>query len=186
MSVYISHSRENSGAALKLSDELVKRGVEPWLDMRELDGGADWREKVSAAIRDAEGCIFVMGKGYPPDAQQRFDWQQVVDLEIDLDPTKPLVPVEIEPITEPRGVYGNEFPGFLSSRHIVHLHEGNLNYSEAADRVVHLLRHPAETINQEKLKSARQNRVAALESLKKYAYTLEKESVTRSGLRGTK
>jgi len=95
MAVFISHSRQNSGAALKLSDELARRGVETWLDLRELESGLDWNRKVAEAVRNAAGFVFIIGPDGPADRWQRYEWQQVVEEEYYLDSSKALVPVLI-------------------------------------------------------------------------------------------
>jgi len=55
MTVFISHSRQNGSAALKLYERLSQRGVQAWLDLRELDSGEDWNQRVAAADLSPRG-----------------------------------------------------------------------------------------------------------------------------------
>ena len=65
MSVFISHSRVNSSTALRLSDELRKRNVETWLDLRDLTSDKDWEREVSSAIQNADGFLLAFGPPVP-------------------------------------------------------------------------------------------------------------------------
>lgn len=88
MTVFLSHSRQNGGAALKLGDQLTQLGVEVWLDLRELEAGGDWQARVSEAIRSSSGFVFLIGPAAEPDQGQRFEWQQITEQEFYLDPSK--------------------------------------------------------------------------------------------------
>jgi hypothetical protein len=101
MLVFISHSRQNSGAALKLADELTRRGFNVWLDLRELDSGAGWEQRVSDAVRQSRAFVFLIGpptpsdKWMPTDRWQQYEWKRVIEEEHYLDPSISLVPVLI-------------------------------------------------------------------------------------------
>src|SRR5271170_5439158 len=95
MYVFISHSRVNSSSALRLSDELSKRSVDTWLDLRDLEAGAEWDHAVGSAIQGAAGFVFLIGPPSSGDRWQTFEWQHIVDGEYFLDATKLLIPVLI-------------------------------------------------------------------------------------------
>jgi TIR domain len=174
MSVFISHSRVNSSMALRLSDELHKRNVETWLDLRDLTTGKDWESEVSSAIRSAAGFVFVIGPAGPSDRWQTFEWQQIVENEYYLDPSKPLIPVLIG---EP------EMPGFLKTRHRLVLDETPSSFGDVADQIVNALQNPSTSVDEEKLELGRQARKRALESLREYTQILSEEDIKRAGLR---
>ncbi len=174
MAVFISHSRQNSGAALKLCDELVRRGVKTWLDLRELDSGSDWNQKVAEAVRGADGFVFIIGPAGPADRWQRYEWQQVVEEEYYLDSSKALVPV----------VIGNaEMPGFLNFRRTVAVDENAIDFPALADIVIDALRKPVESIDPEKMRRGLDLRKKAIENLHKYSLEIAQDDIKLAGLR---
>ena len=164
MHVFISHSRQNGGAALKLCDLLVERGCQAWLDVRELTGGSDWSEAVTEAIRSANGFVFLVGPPGSADRWQRFEWQKVAENEFYLDPDKPLVPIVIGDA---------ELPGFLNTRQALRVGEAAIDFDALADRVVASLQNPAATVDAEKLARGREARRRAIEELKEYSRELD-------------
>jgi hypothetical protein len=174
VSVFISHSRANSSTALRLSDELAKRNVETWLDLRDLPPGEDWEPGVSSAIRSAAGFVFVIGPPGPNDRGQTFEWQQIVENEYYLDPSKPLIPVLIG---EP------EMPGFLKARHSLVLAG---SFGDVADEIVSALKNPATSVDEGKLELGREARKRALKSFQEYTQALSEEDIKRAGLRTAK
>jgi TIR domain len=177
MAVFISHSRQNGGAALKLCDRLSQSGLSVWLDTRELDTGVDWNVGVAEAIRSADGFIIVIGPSPTPDASQQFEWQEMTELECYLDPLMPLIPVVIGDA---------EIPGFLRARQAITVDPSSIDFDALADRIAQSLGKPGETVDHEKLERGRAARQKALETLEKYSIDLEKDDVKRAGLRGLK
>ena len=174
MRVFISHSRVNSSAALRLCDELRKRGVNTWMDARDLAPGAEWDKGVISAIEDADGFVFLIGPQGPGDRWQTFEWQQVVDHEYYLDPAKPLIPVLIGHV---------DVPGFLKTRTTVYLADNPGSWKDAADKILSALKNPAMSVDENKLELGRQARQQALASLREYSQELEKEDIKRAGVR---
>lgn len=177
MHVFVSHSRVNSSSAFRLCDELHKRNVETWLDVRDAAIDAEWSQQVISAIRSAIGFVFLIGPPGRDDPGQTFEWQQVVDQELYLDPAKPLIPVLIG---EP------EIPGFLRARHSVALNHTPESCAEVAGQIVNALKDPALSVDQEKLELGRKARVQALQSMREYSQVLGEEDVKRAGLRAVK
>jgi hypothetical protein len=174
MHVFISHSRVNSSAALRLCDALRKRSVETWLDARDLAIGVEWDKGVVSAIQGAAGFVFLIGPEGPGDRWQTFEWQQVVNDEYYLDPSKPLIPVLI----------GNpEVPGFLKTRQWLVLGDTPGSCEDVADKIVSALRNPAISVDVRKLEMGRQARRRALESFREYSQVLGEEDIKRAGVR---
>jgi hypothetical protein len=175
MAVYISHSRQNSSAALKLCEALERRQVKTWLDLRELDSGADWNEKVTQAIHNADAFVFLIGPPGPPDHVQQFDWQRVVEEEIYMDSNKPLIPVVIG---------AAEIPGFLSIRKVIAVDTTSMDFEAIASAIVGYIAKPGDSVDVEKLEQGRQARDQALKKFRDYSRELEEEDIKRSALRG--
>ena len=174
MHVFISHSRVNSSAAFRLCEELRKRDVETWLDVRDLDPGAEWEQAVDAAIRNAAGFVFVIGPPGPGDRWQTFEWQEIVKYEYYLDPSKPLMPVLI----------GNpDLPGFLNNRQTLILADTPESFEQVANLIVRALANPADSVDQEKLELGRKARKQALESFREYSQALAEEDIKRVAIR---
>lgn len=174
MHVFISHSRVNSAAAFRLCDELRKRNVDTWLDVRDLEPGAAWDQSVISAIQAAAGFVFLIGPPGPGDRWQTFEWQQIVDHEYYLDSSKPLIPVLI----------GNpEMPGFLKTRQALVLGDTPGSSEEVADNIVGALKNPASSVDETKLERGREARRQALKSFREYSKALEAEDIKRAGIR---
>ena len=177
MSVFISHSRQNAGAALKLCEELHRRGVEVWLDLLEIESASDWKQRISQAIQAADGFVILVGPAPTPDDGQRFEWQQITDFEYYLDPNKSLLPI----------VFGSpELPGFLRTRQIIEAAESGTDFAALADTILRALKSPGDTIDRERLERGRVARQVALDQLKEYSVDLERADVKQAGLRGVK
>lgn len=175
MAIYLSHSRRNGSAALKLHERLAARGVAVWLDLREVDAGEDWNRQVAQAIAGADGFIVLVGP--EPDPAQRFEWNQLTEREIYLDASKPLVPV----------VFGSpEIPGFLRTRQFISVPPTGTDFDALADQVAQMLGTPEASIDQEQLLRGRAAREQAIENLKRYSLDLEEADIKRAGLRGLK
>jgi hypothetical protein len=177
MVVYISHSRQNASAAFRISEALEGRQVKTWLDLRELGSGADWNEKVAEATRNAGAFVFLIGPPGPDDRLQQFEWQQVVEEEYYLDPTKPLIPVVIG---------GAEVPGFLRARKAIPVDASMIDFQTLADTIVDSINKPGDTVDPGSIERGRQARDLALKNLREYSRELEEEDVKRAGLRGLK
>lgn len=178
MQVFVSHSRQNGSAALKLCERLTPRGVKTWLDLRELDSGANWQERVADVIGSADAFIFLVGPEGPSDQWQRFEWQQVTAHEYYLDPEKPLIPIIIGETTE--------VPGFLKTRQALRVSAESVDFDALADKVLRVLQDPGTTVDPEKLEIGREARRQALASLKAYADDLELAEAKQAGLRALK
>ena len=177
MSVFISHSRQNGSAALKLYGRLSQRGVQAWLDTCELNAGEDWNRRVAEAIEAAEAFVVLVGPGPELDRYQRFEWQQITDHEFYLDAKKPMIPVVIG---------STEMPGFLRTRHALTVDPSSIDFDSLAERIAEALGKPDATIDPEQLKRGRDAREQAVKSLEQYSLELEREDVKRAGLRGLK
>lgn len=174
MQLFISHSRVNSSAALRLCEELRKRHVETWLDVRDLQPAAEWEKSVRSAIQGASGFVFVIGPPGPADRWQSFEWQQIVNQEYYLDPSKLLIPVLI----------GNpDVPGFLKIRPALVLQDTPDSCKKVAGKIEDALKNPAIWVDKPKLELGRQARQQALESFRQYSQTLEEEDIKRAGIR---
>jgi hypothetical protein len=174
MHVFISHSRVNSSTALRLSDELHKRNVETWLDLRDLTPGKEWEPEVSSAIQSAAGFVFVIGPPGPSDRWQTFEWQQIIENEYYLDSSKPLIPVLIG---EP------EMPGFLKTRRSLVLDDTPSSFGDVANQIENALLNPATSVDEEKLELGREARRRALDNFREYTKVLSEEDIKRAGLR---
>jgi hypothetical protein len=174
MHVFISHSRVNSSAALRLCDELSKRSVDTWLDARDLEPGMEWEQGVVSAIEGAAGFVFLIGPQGPGDRWQTFELQQIVSHEYHLDTSKALIPVLIG---DP------EVPGFLKTRRSFVLGDTLASCEDVAGKIVCAVKNPAFCVDEKKLELSRQARRQALESFREYSLVLGEEDIKRAGIR---
>jgi hypothetical protein len=177
MPVFISHSRRNGGAALKLTEKLEARGTKTWLDLREIEADSDWNQRVTDAIRGASGFVFLIGPGQHTDQSQRLEWQVITEEEYYLDPEKPLIPILLGE---------TELPGFLKTRHAIRINESSIDFDALADKVAHAVKQPHETIDQENLVKGREARQRAMKDLEDYSRVQQEEDAKRAPLRSMK
>jgi hypothetical protein len=177
MLVFISHSRRNGGAALKLSEKLEAGGTKTWLDLREIEADSDWNQRVVDAIHGAGGFVFLIGPGPQSDQSQRYEWQVITEEEYYLDPEKPLIPILLGE---------SELPGFLKTRQAIRISETSIDFDALADRVAHAVKQPHETIDHENLVRGQEARQRAMKDLEDYSRVLQEEDVKRAPLRSMK
>jgi len=177
MPVYISHSRRNGGAALKLCEKLEARGTATWLDLREIEADSAWNQRVADAIHQANGFVFLIGPGPVSDQSQRYEWQVITEEEYYLDREKPLIPILLGE---------SELPGFLKTRHAIQISESAIDFDALADKVVHSLKQPHETIDEESLGRGREARERAMKNLEEYSRGLLEDDTKRAPLRSLK
>ncbi len=62
MRIFISYAREDQQTALRIYDDLVAAGYQPWIDVRDIPPGQDWQEAIKRAIESSEYFISVLSK----------------------------------------------------------------------------------------------------------------------------
>lgn len=172
--VFISYARQNGGAAFRVSQELESRGVKTWLDIRELPSGANWHSQIASAVRSVNEIVFLIGPPGAEDSSQRYEWEQVVEEEFYLDPSKVLIPV----------ILGQaETPGFLKTRQAIRVEESP-DFGALAEQIKKFIDCPEETIDKEKMENSRAVRDRAQQRLREYILQLEEKNVKQAGLGG--
>jgi len=85
--VFLSYCRRNTEFVHTLADELKKRGVELWVDWKDIPPGSRWRDEIQKGIDDAENVVFVLSP----------DWinssECAIELQLAVEKHKRLVPV---------------------------------------------------------------------------------------------
>lgn len=173
MYVFVSQSRQNSSIALALCQELQKHGVETWMDIRDLPLGADWTRAVNRAIRDAAGIVFLIGPPGSSDQGQMHQWEPIIEEEMYLDRTKPMVPVVIG---------GAELPGFLRTRRPFELDDPARDVAALADVIKAAIASPEATVNEEEERQVEENRKKAIEKLRALAKGMQESEAENPGL----
>ena len=154
--VYISHSRQNTGVALRLYDELSKHGIRMWLDSKDMGSGSDWKHEIKRAIKAASAFVFLIGPSELHDEIQKLEWHQVAEGEYYEDPNKPMIPALI----------GNpELPGFLSDRHVLQIDDSPESISAAAQKIIAALSNPSLTVDEGKRRHGREARQSFFEGV---------------------
>jgi len=60
--VFVSYSRDDAGAVLKLVEDLRSAGVDVWLDQTDIPSGRRWDEAIEAALGNCEQLIAVLSE----------------------------------------------------------------------------------------------------------------------------
>ena len=97
--VFISYIRKNKGEVDRLYNELTSRGIEVWLDRRDLGAGARWKREIKKAISDGAFFIACFSKEYHEraktymNAELRIAIEQMYQLHID---RKWFIPIRLD------------------------------------------------------------------------------------------
>mmetsp|Transcript_7816 Transcript_7816/g.13189 ORF Transcript_7816/g.13189 Transcript_7816/m.13189 type:complete len:1304 (-) Transcript_7816:609-4520(-) len=86
-SVFLSYCRRNTEYVHLLADELKKRGVELWVDWKDIPPGSNWRDEIQRGIDDSENVVFVLS----PDWVNSHECS--VELQLAVERHKRLIPV---------------------------------------------------------------------------------------------
>ncbi len=96
-SIFISYSRRDTRAVDLLAERLQAGGHKVWIDREGIDGGAQWRERIVSAIREADVFLLVLtASSVQSDNVRR-------ELDIAQDCPARLLPVQYGPATIPDG-----------------------------------------------------------------------------------
>jgi hypothetical protein len=163
MQVFISFSHEDAALAAKLEQALRRQNIEAWsaLDLR---SGEDWSRAVDEASARADGFIFLLGAGVSSNPGMLAEWRSV--LRNDRESKKPLIPIVHSKESSTHGI-----PAFLRNRQFLL----TTNFDELLERVVHLLRHPAETRDRDRDEEGKLDQTHRLEELKEFALALKND-----------
>lgn len=52
--------RPSPPTSRRVRDYLTLTGTDPWLDVRDIPAGADWKANLEAAIKDADGIVMIL------------------------------------------------------------------------------------------------------------------------------
>jgi hypothetical protein len=87
--VFLSYSRRDAAFVGRLADDLVTRGIEPWVDTDDLrtEGDDRWRRSVVRSIRDSAAVILVLS----PDSVRSVSVER--ELTIAAEMTRRIIPI---------------------------------------------------------------------------------------------
>lgn len=60
--IFISYAREDEDHARRLGRELISLGFEPWLDVRDMIAGGNWRMQIKDALDNCDYVILLLSK----------------------------------------------------------------------------------------------------------------------------
>ncbi|GGJ74779.1 hypothetical protein GCM10010123_00920 [Pilimelia anulata] len=121
--VFLSYSRTDLDAALRLAKRLDLRGRHTWLDLRELPAGAQWRREIAAEIENAPLFVFLL----TPDSAASPACREELDLAERAG--KRIIPV-LHRAVDPAAV-----PPALADRQWVFLRDGD-DFGEGVDALL--------------------------------------------------
>ena len=95
--IFVSYRRTDRELVAQVVRKLEERGASVWYDA-EIEGGADWRENIVAAIEGSEMMVIFFSEACNQSRQLKKELAIADDME------KPVVPILIEN-TKPKGAY---------------------------------------------------------------------------------
>lgn len=98
LSVFLSHAKEDSEQVAQLYEELKDRGVNPWMDDKDLLPGQDWELEIEKAIRRSHVVLACLSQS---SVDKRGYFQKEIRIALDKYEQEPegaifLVPVRLE------------------------------------------------------------------------------------------
>ncbi len=95
--IYLSYPSVAEERAVRLYDQLVSAGFEPWMDRRDLLPGDDWQRASRRVLRDADFVLALSNAPYTLENQNR-ELQYALEQLHDPNQTKPvaIIPVRLE------------------------------------------------------------------------------------------
>ncbi len=106
--VFVSYSRIDRQYAENLYLELQSHDIDTWIDLEDIQKGAEWDPAVDRAIADARIVLIVVTQASNASSQVRGEWYRALTLNI------PVIPLLFEPVQVPRTLAqfnGIEFTG---------------------------------------------------------------------------
>src|SRR5713226_8785370 len=135
--------------------------LEPWLDSGEpRRPGVDWANAIQEAAGRADGYVFLVRAGAGADREQELEWRSVLRAQWQSKHVKAMIPVIVG---------GGDLPPFLRDRVPLRLPTQSVNFDSVLDRIVHLIKHPAENLDETARARARIEQQKRLEELKLFA-----------------
>jgi hypothetical protein len=125
--VFISYGRVDAQPlALQLRDDLVKRGLQVWLDLGGISGGESWEEKIEHAILDCDVFVALLS----PHAVRRPDGVCLDEISFARYHGRRIVPLMVLDCRPPLGIFRLDWIDFQGC-------EGDTpRYGKAFDRLV--------------------------------------------------
>lgn len=125
---FLSHGSEDKDRVTALYEALEARGIEPWLDKKNLRGGQDWMREIRKVMRDSTVVVVCLSK---PALERPGVFQKEIKIALDEAERQPLgaayiIPVRLEPCV---------VPDELKRWHVV-----NLGDSDGLDQLAEAIR----------------------------------------------
>jgi hypothetical protein len=101
--VFLSYARADKSIVSRLYDQLTASGFIPWMDVRDIQPGEDWRLAIQTAIRDCDFFVLCLS---PNSVGRRGFLQREIKLALDrllelLDDDIYFVPLRLQPCARP-------------------------------------------------------------------------------------
>jgi hypothetical protein len=92
--VFISYSSNDREFALKLTDSLIKLGVDIWIDRKSIRAGTNWGNEIWEALKISEIMILIISPSSMASKNVEDEWQYFRDK------NKPIIPIQFQPVTD--------------------------------------------------------------------------------------
>ena len=94
--VFFCYARENQGFAVRLAENLKKRGIAVWLDQWDIPPQADWDKTIDKSLSECARLLIVLSPASVESREVRSELRTALDL------GKPVLPVLYQPCDVPR------------------------------------------------------------------------------------
>lgn len=103
LKVFLCHGREDKPAVIAIYDRLVKDGIEPWLDAKDLLPGQDWRREITRVVKASDIVLVCLSQ---TSVTKEGYVQSEIKLALDVAKEKPegtifLIPLRLESCSVP-------------------------------------------------------------------------------------
>jgi hypothetical protein len=97
--VFISYAREDFETAQRFYDDIQKPGIKPWLDICDIEPGAEWEKLIEHKISESKYFLALISNKSLSKEYVQYEWKLGLK-----DGNKPLIPIRLEPCALPKEV----------------------------------------------------------------------------------
>ncbi len=77
--VFIATSIDTRDQGEFISKELESRGLQTWLDSRDIKAEESWRDKLASALEESQDYLILIGPEHRRTEPQDFEWQVALE-----------------------------------------------------------------------------------------------------------
>jgi hypothetical protein len=103
--VFIMYAREDLPQAREIASLLKENGLNPWLDVEEIEGGQLWKDEIEKALDDSAMAVVLTSKNFANSSLAMHELNRALNqMESSDKATSPIIPVKIDSTALPNSL----------------------------------------------------------------------------------